>query len=134
MLSFAPSPLYLCRIKDDLNERIPPLCDIDDIPDRCAGGRSNDSERPDITGHRTFIFRGEHAHLFQFFLQCLVFFIKRSPAVLYDLPCIELILAASLIDADRPEHDDLLAVRKTERQSGPVSGEHHTGDGSGFIF
>ena len=50
--------------------------------------------------------------------QRLVFFHKAPLAVPYDLPRIELILAAALIDADRPEHDDLLAVRKTEGQSG----------------
>ena len=91
--------LDLGRIQDQLHIRIAPARDIDDIPDRSPGRRSDDANSVHIPGDRLLVLGSEHAHLREFLLQRLKAFIQRSHSVAHDLPCVELVFPVSLIDA-----------------------------------
>ena len=95
-----------------------------DVPDRRALRRSHDTHFHRILRDGLFIFFFEHAHFFELVTQGDELFVEQSRSLKADIPRVQLIASALLIDIDRASADHSVPVLHRELKIPAVSGEH----------
>ena len=123
-----PLPLHQCRVEDDLHIWIPSFRDLDDIADSCAGFRGHDTDPLRILRDRLLIHRIEESHLLELLFQLLETDVEISDPIRHEALRVDLVAAATLIDADTARTEYAHAILQFKRKPRTVTGKHDTGD------
>ena len=122
------------RVEDDLQKGIPPLRDLDDVPDGGACGGCHDSQRPDILRKGLLVAGIEHALLLQLLFEQLESLGELPDPVPDDPVRIELVDTRPLIDLHRAGRDHLVPVLHGKRKPPSTACEHDAGQRPGGIL